>query len=185
MILGRPRFFYAMKRLIIPILVACTFLPTAGCDRSSDAEEASADESSNSLAIKLVIPSHEKTPDVDLTYRVEPADESQLDVLKAPVGNVVYLSVRDCPQSHPSKGEASLVAVDFVVEQGRVIEAKPRPVRRKQEGEPVGEAAESCVIEQVKGRVVDFPKTAGELAQKRLEVAAQARLHWRGTEPNQ
>jgi hypothetical protein len=175
-----------MKKAIVPILVVCSLLIATGCDRSSEDGETRSGEASNSLALKLVIPSHEKTPDVDLTYRVEPADESQVDVLKAPIGNVVYLSLRDCPQTHPDKGKGSLVAVDFVIEQGRVTEAKPRPVRqKKQAGEPVGESAEACVIEQVKDRKVDFPEQAGELADKRLEVAAQARLHWRGTEPNQ
>lgn len=174
-----------MNKRITPILVVCSLLIATSCDSPSDQSDKPSGEKSNQLTLKLVIPSHEKTPDVDLTYRVEPADESKVDVLKAPVGNVVYLSVRDCPQTHPEKGEASLVAVDFVIEQGRVSEATSRPVGGKQEGEPVGESAEACVVEQVKGRKVDFPEQAGELAAERLEVAAQARLHWRGTEPNQ
>ena len=174
-----------MIKRIAPILVVCSLLIATSCDSPSDQADQPSGKKSNQLTLKLVIPSHEKTPDVDLTYRVEPADESKVEVMKAPIGNVVYLSVRDCPEIYPEKGEASLVAVDFVIEQGHVSEAKPRPVGRKQEGEAVGERDESCVVEGVKGREVDFPEKAEELAAERLEVAAQAKLHWRDSEPNQ
>ena len=144
-----------------------------------------AERKEKQTALKLVIPSHEETPRVDLTYRIGPVDDKQVPKLRAPVGNVVYLALRDCPGTHPAKGEARLVALEFVIERGKVVDVTPRAVRRKEGGEAVGEEARRCVLRKVEGKGVDLPEDDEQLAGKRLEVAAQARLFWREVEPSQ
>lgn len=157
--------------LVLIIVVA------AGCDREEPSDDGEKTTGGDQHALKLVIPSYKSTPAVHLVYQVGPVKSAELDALRQPVGNAVYLAIRECSGEFAvdNGAEASVVAVDFELDGGDVTNVKPRKPKIRKEGEPASKAAQKCVADKMSGSSVEFGE-GHDFGSRTLSVVAQARL---------
>lgn len=159
--------------LITVLVLGCT---VTACEKSNGADEKATSEKGQ--ALKLVIPPHASTPRVDLVYRVHPLEEGEIESVKEPIGNAVYMALKACEQAYPPKEAASIVPLKFDIEGGKAANVSKREPEVRDDAEPVGEDAQKCVVEELEGSEVGFSADSG-FSERSLRVDAQAKLHWK------
>lgn len=157
------------------ILLAVCVSFGVGCDESSDESDEQMVEGAN---LQLMIPHFEDAPAVRLTFQLVSVDEEEAQGLTEPVGNVLYLSARDCESAHPPEGDqrARVAAVSYAIADGEVVSVESaEPDWDEASGEHVADKGYSCLLEEMNGQVVDLPSS---WEGGKLEVNGQVEMYW-------
>ncbi len=149
---------------------------SVGCDRGEGPVSGEPAKGAGE-GLKLVVPAHEATPKATLVFRIRGLEEREVDSLREPLGNLVYLAVRECKEIHPPAGENRRFGLWMVViGDGEVVD-----LEGDGEGGALDEAGERCVIDEIAGAEVDLP-SRNKGAEERLELSVRVWLRAKDTE---
>lgn len=159
-------------------LIAAVII-SSGCD---DKTTTSAPEEEQAISegpvLQLVVPAHDTTPAVELTFQIATVDDGDLNQLREPVGNVIYLAIRDCTEAHPQEDsdEIRAAALNFSVRSGDVEEVEQREAKLRQDrARHVSESGYTCLLREVDAQSVDLSE---EWSGVELDVSSQVEMYW-------
>lgn len=125
-----------------------------------------------------MVPSHETTPAVELTFQITSVDDDDLESLQEPVGNVIYLAIRDCPDAHPDADseEIRAAALNFSIDGGEVTDVEQRDAKLRQDrAVHVSENGQRCLLDEVADHSVEL---GDEWSDVEFDVASQVEMYW-------
>ena len=171
-IIGRRRLLLVCTTLTA---IAFSFL---GCDDAPTTDASDDDATDQGASLQLVVPSHETTPAVELTFQLTSIDDDEADALREPVGNIIYLAIRDCAEAHPDEDSDQIgaAALNFRLRNGKVVDVEKRDAKLRQDrATHVSDAGYSCLLDQVGAQSPELPNP---WKNEDFDVVSQVEMYW-------